>query len=145
MGVVEREVVLARPELVAGIKRHCEQQANKGHEAVGFMAERHNSGEVSTLVRLNNHSSDPAVGFFVEPWEQFRAETKLKEAGYKIVGVYHSHTISEARPSKADTAMARPGELMAIYSVAFQELRVYREAGGELVEVGFGPAGGTDD
>lgn len=137
MSVVEREIVKVAAGLSDAIAKHCQHEGAKGHEAVGFLAYKAD-GMVSTMVKLHNHSSDPDKAFFVEPWEQFRAETKLKEAGYKIAGVYHSHTVSEARPSQADTAMARPGELMAIYSVAFDELRVWREVDGDLVEVTFG-------
>jgi len=121
--------------LVEGIKAHSRREHEKGgYEAVGFLA-RKGGALITSRVPLANHSSDPQSGFFVEPWEQFRAEEKLKNSGYEIVGVYHSHPASEAFPSKTDEAMARPGELMAIYSVAFDELRVWRERGGKLIPV----------
>jgi proteasome lid subunit RPN8/RPN11 len=130
------EAISTVPGLIEAIKRHCTEQNDRwGSEAVGFMARKPGSQAISTVVRLNNHSSNPTDTFFVEPWEQFRAEETLRAAGYEIVGVYHSHPTGEARPSRTDEMMARPGELTVIYSVCFDDLTAWREDGGRLVQV----------
>lgn len=128
--------VIFVPGVVDGIEAHCNRQATlHGAEAVGFMARKHTDEGISSIMPLNNHSSDPQHGFYVEAWEQYRAERKLDEQGYKICGVYHSHPTGEALPSRADRELARPGEYMAIYSVAFDELKVWLEKEGDLVPV----------
>lgn len=116
------------------IRTHSQQQAAKGNwEAVGFVGAKKGVG-VATIP-LNNHAVNPKEAFFVEPWEQFRAEKRLADEGYTILGVYHSHPSSEALPSKSDHAMARPHEAVFIYSVPFDELRAYREDDGTLVAI----------
>lgn len=130
------EDVLMAPALIAGIKDHCQREARKGgYEAIGFLARKRGHDVVTTRVALNNHSPDPQNAYFVEPWEQFRAERALAEGGYEIVGVYHSHPSSEAQPSRTDKVAARPGELMVIYSVMFDELTAWRECRENLLPV----------
>lgn len=124
--------------VVEGIRKHSQRQVRlNGSESVGFMAGSVDDSRVTAIMPLNNHSSDPQRGFFVEPWEQFRAEKTLDAKGYRVVGVYHSHPTGEALPSRADRQLARAGELMAIYSVTFDELRVWREKDGNLIPVGW--------
>lgn len=134
--IEQLEVEAIAVMLVEGIKTHSRREHEKGgYEAVGFLARKEGTSLITSRVALANHNSNPQQGFFVEPWEQFRAEQKLENAGYEIVGVYHSHPVSEALPSRTDEQMARAGELMLIYSVAFDELRAWRECGGSLVPV----------
>jgi len=129
-------VVAFDPQLLEAIKTHSRREKEKGgYEAVGFLARPKGEEKVVASLPLANHCADPQQGFFVEPWEQFRAETKLAESGYEIVGVYHSHPTSEALPSRADRAMARPTELMVIYSVSYDDLKCWREKDGELEPV----------
>jgi proteasome lid subunit RPN8/RPN11 len=134
---IELEVVSVSHKLAESIKDHAIRENEKGgYEAVGFLCASEDSDILAVRVPLHNHADNPSKSFFVEPWEQFRAETKITNSGYHIVGVYHSHPTSEAIPSGMDTKMARPGEIMAIYSVAFDDLRLWREHEGHLVGVG---------
>lgn len=120
-----------------GLRTHIVHHAQRehlkgGYEAVGFVAGLVGSDALTSAVPLHNHSPDPNSTFFVEPWEQYRAEKTLETAGFEIRGVYHSHPSTEAQPSKSDESKARPGELMLIYSVAFDELNAWREKEGSL-------------
>lgn len=134
MDSVSTDSVMIDPTVEESIRTHSRQQQAKGNwEAVGFVGAKRGVG-VAT-VPLNNHAVNPQEAFFVEPWEQYRAEKKLYEGGYKILGVYHSHPSAEAFPSMADHAMARPGEVVFIYSVPFDELRAYRELEGTLTPI----------
>jgi proteasome lid subunit RPN8/RPN11 len=140
------EDVLIAPGLLESIKQHCIKENEKGgFEAVGFLAQRRGHDTVTTHVRLNNHCADPQNAYFVEPWEQFRAERALAEGGYQIVGSYHSHPRSEALPSRTDNAMARPGELVIIYSVLYDTLNAFRERDGSLQPVALSPLEETDE
>lgn len=132
---LQKEKIAILPELLDGIRSHARVEATKKAEAVGFLARQQGTTIITTNVRFNNHAPDRETGYFVEPAEQFRAESKLEEEGYEVAGVYHSHPNSEAAPSQADSALARPGELMLIYSVIFDEFRAWREDSGQLHEV----------
>lgn len=131
------EMVELHPTVAEQIKRHAREQKEKGgYEAVGFVAKPRGKNVGVATLAMNNHASNPTEAFFVEPWEQFRAEQKLEAEGYEILGVYHSHPTSEALPSKSDHLMARAGEYVFIYSVTFDDLRAYKENDGVLDPVG---------
>jgi proteasome lid subunit RPN8/RPN11 len=54
----------------------------------------------------------------IAPADLFRAETKAAEAGYDVVGFYHSHPDHPAEPSATDLAEATfPGYAYVIVSV----------------------------
>ncbi|PKN17684.1 MAG: hypothetical protein CVU71_14730 [Deltaproteobacteria bacterium HGW-Deltaproteobacteria-6] len=56
--------------------------------------------------------------FSFEPQEQFAAHKKARQAGLKIIGVYHSHPVTPARPSVEDIALAYdPSALYVIISL----------------------------
>lgn len=115
------------------IKDHAIRENDKGgYEAIGLLAGARRDPRVGFLLPLVNHSATPQDSFFVEPWEQYRAEQAISDAELDIRGIYHSHPVGEAEPSGMDGEMARPRELMIIYSVAFGDLRGWREKEGSL-------------
>jgi proteasome lid subunit RPN8/RPN11 len=132
---VQPEQVVAHPRLLADIRMHAHIEADRGAECVGFLACKLGSSKIVARMPLHNHSPDVETGYYVEPWEQYRAEHTLAEGGYEVAGSYHSHPHSEAIPSQADAALARPGELIFIYSVAYDELTGWREVNGRLEKV----------
>lgn len=132
---VHQETIHVDEGVLKSIRAHAMREKGKGgYECVGFLAGRH-GGPCTATLPLNNHASNPTEAFFVEPWEQFRAEQKLKKEGYTITGVYHSHVNGEALPSRMDHAMARAGEIVIIYSVYFDDVKAYRETEGVLIPV----------
>jgi proteasome lid subunit RPN8/RPN11 len=44
--------------------------------------------------------------YFMDPMDYKRVEDEIDAAGLKVVGLYHSHTHSEARPSATDIRLA---------------------------------------
>jgi proteasome lid subunit RPN8/RPN11 len=130
------EVVTFYEGVKGHIERHAKREAQKGgYEAVGLVAARADEATISSAMELHNHSSSPQQTFFVEPWEQFRAQRALEEAGFELRGIYHSHPTGEAEPSNSDHEMARAKEVMLIYSVTFEELHGWREKEGSLVPI----------
>lgn len=130
---LQTNTVSLHPSVVTKIKEHGKKEKAKGgYEAVGFVASRSVGSQGVAILPLNNHSPDPSHSFFVEPWEQYRAERKLEADGYHILGVYHSHLNSEAMPSMTDHQMAWPEGHVFIYSVIFDDLKAYRERDGVL-------------
>jgi proteasome lid subunit RPN8/RPN11 len=79
------------------------------------------------------------VHFLMKPEEQFAATRDIRAAGEVLVGVFHSHPASPARPSAEDVRMAlTPGVVHLILSLAFPqapELRGFRIGDGTVSEV----------
>lgn len=48
-----------------------------------------------------------AVHYYMDPLDQLRAYDDIEDAGLDVVGYYHSHTHTEARPSPTDIRLAR--------------------------------------
>ena len=57
------------------------------------------------FVPMANADASP-VSYRLDPGEQFRAFNELDDAGLDLVGIYHSHTHSEAYPSETDRRLA---------------------------------------
>lgn len=56
--------------------------------------------------------------FSFDPQEQFAAHKKARQAGLRIIGVYHSHPVTPARPSVEDITLAYdPASLYVIISL----------------------------
>lgn len=128
--------VQIHPGVLEAIQKHSQRESQKGgYEAVGYVACKYGKSRGVATIALNNHSPDPQHGFFVEPWEQFRAERKLEQDGYAVFGIYHSHVNSEALPSETDHQFAWEDGYVFIYSVVFDELKAYRKEDGSLVPV----------
>jgi proteasome lid subunit RPN8/RPN11 len=47
------------------------------------------------------------VHYYMDPMDQLRAYDELEDLGLDVVGYYHSHTHTEARPSPTDVRLAR--------------------------------------
>ena len=54
---------------------------------------------------MTNADASP-VSYRLDPKEQLRVFNELEEAGLELVGIYHSHTHSEAYPSPTDLRLA---------------------------------------
>jgi proteasome lid subunit RPN8/RPN11 len=128
------------------IVEHAMRESEKGgFEAVGLLAGAKKDPRIGAVLPLNNHSSTPQDSFFVEPWEQWKAERALEDADLELRGYYHSHVVGEASPSKFDEQLARPKELMVIYSVAFGDIMAWRESEGSLHKVDLEPVDPDED
>jgi proteasome lid subunit RPN8/RPN11 len=57
------------------------------------------------FVPMTNADASP-VSYRLDPGEQFRVFNDLDDAGLELVGIYHSHTHSEAYPSETDRRLA---------------------------------------
>ena len=72
-------------------------------EACGILAGR--NGKVEKLYEMTNidNSSDH---FMMDPKEQFAAAKDIRSRGLEMLGVYHSHPETPARPSEEDIRLA---------------------------------------
>ena len=54
-----------------------------------------------------------AVHYYMDPQDQLRVYNEIDDLGLDVVGYYHSHTHTEARPSPTDIRLAT--DLAAVY------------------------------
>lgn len=83
------------------IYEHCEREYP--NEACGILAGQ--SGTVKKIYSMANAEPSPAF-YVMEPQEQFRVMKEMRQAGLELVGIYHSHTGSQAYPSATDVSLA---------------------------------------
>jgi proteasome lid subunit RPN8/RPN11 len=83
-------------------------------EACGVIVGPEGSDVPTRLVRMINAERSPTF-FRFEPQEQFALYKEMSAAGEEIVVVYHSHTATEAYPSRTDISLA--GEPQAHYVI----------------------------
>jgi proteasome lid subunit RPN8/RPN11 len=93
-------------ELVDAMVAHCLD----GYplEACGLLGGRPDgagSATVAALYPTENLARSSRV-YEVEPRELLRADREAEEAGGQLIGVFHSHTHTEAKPSQTDIAQA---------------------------------------
>jgi [CysO sulfur-carrier protein]-S-L-cysteine hydrolase len=74
-------------------------------EACGVIVGPEGSDVATRLVRMINADRSPTF-FRFDPQEQFELYKAMSAAGEEIVVVYHSHTSTEAYPSRTDIALA---------------------------------------
>lgn len=90
---------------------HC--IAGLPDEACGLLASR--EGRVTRVYPMRNARPGPA-SYEMEPEEQFRVLKEIRQAGWTLGGVYHSHTSSPSYPSGIDVERAYwPGTLFPNY------------------------------
>ncbi len=72
-------------------------------ECCGLLAGR--EGQVLRIMRGRNADASPFT-YRLDDRQLFQFHKEMDEAGLDIVGIYHSHTASEAVPSRTDVARA---------------------------------------
>ena len=80
---------------------HCRRHYPK--EACGVLAGQ--EGVVAQVYPMTNVEDSP-IGYAMDPKEQLRVEKQMRVQGHLMVGIYHSHTTSEASPSSVDVSLA---------------------------------------
>jgi proteasome lid subunit RPN8/RPN11 len=95
--------------------------------------------EVTSVHRTRNAFEDP-MRFNIHPSDLFRVlEKEIPDAGEELLAMYHSHPVSEARPSQTDINLSDnwPGTIWLICSLAESEpvVRAWSIADGAATEV----------
>jgi proteasome lid subunit RPN8/RPN11 len=124
---------------VAAMIAHA--RADHPDEACGVIIGPEGSDEPVRLVQMLNADRSPTF-FRFDPQEQLRLYREMDDAGEEIVVVYHSHTSTEAYPSRTDISYAaEPQAHYVLVSTAETgpaegptEVRSYRIADGEVSE-----------
>jgi proteasome lid subunit RPN8/RPN11 len=79
-------------------------------EACGLLGGDLENGEAVTCYPTRNLAASAKL-YTVDPAEHLRADRDAEAAGHSIIGVFHSHTHTEAYPSPTDVAQAPDPEL----------------------------------
>jgi proteasome lid subunit RPN8/RPN11 len=97
-----------------------EASASPEREICGLVG---GSGEFAkSLYPVANISPTPATAFYMEPQGQIGAMRTMRDYSEDLVGIYHSHPTTRARPSPADREQAAyPGVAYLIISIADPE------------------------
>ncbi|HET9871543.1 MAG TPA: M67 family metallopeptidase [Propionibacteriaceae bacterium] len=116
-------------------------RADHPDEACGVIAGPVGSDDPVRLIEMTNADRSPTF-FRFDPTEQLKLYQQMDEADEEIVVVYHSHTATEAYPSRTDIAYAaEPQAHYLLVSTAQSgsnegpvEIRSYRILDGVVTE-----------
>lgn len=103
-------------------------------EACGYLVGRGDIAEIDFPMRNTDKSAEH---FTMDPMEQFDAMRRARDAGLKILAVYHTHPATPARPSEEDIKLAYdPGIIYVIASLATatRGIKAFRIVGGQARE-----------
>lgn len=92
---------------------HCRE--GRPNEACGILGAE--DGAIVKVFRMTNAEASP-VRYALDPQEQFAADRTLREKGWDLGGVFHSHTRTEAYPSPTDVRRASEEVPYVIVSLA---------------------------
>jgi proteasome lid subunit RPN8/RPN11 len=70
------------------------------------------------VIRCTNVHAMPTTRYVIDPREQLKAFRSIDAAGEELLGIYHSHPVSQAYPSPTDRAEAHyPDAVYVLVSV----------------------------
>lgn len=105
-------------------------------EACGLLAGPRASSDVLRVYPTRNAAESSRV-YTVDPRDHLRADRDAEAAGLEILGVFHSHTHTDAYPSPTDVAQAPDPDWHYVLVSLRDELpmtRSYRIVGGKITE-----------
>lgn len=105
-------------------------------EGCGLLGGDAAGARVGSCFPTANAASSARV-YSVDPRDHLRADRAAEEAGQRIIGVFHSHTHTDAYPSDTDVSQAPdPGWHYVLVSLrdTHPVVRSYRIVGGEVTE-----------
>lgn len=129
------DVLVIRRDLVDAMVAH----ARRDHpdEACGVIAGAEGTDRPERLVEMTNAERSPTFYRF-DSMEQLRLHREMERAGEVPVIIYHSHTATEAYPSRTDVSIAQEPDahyvLVSTRDPETYELRSFRIVDGEVTE-----------
>ena len=102
-------------------------------EVCGIVGGR--EGVVSALFRMTN-TDQSNEHFTMAPKEQFAVVKELRARGLEMLGIYHSHPETPARPSEEDIRLAHTPDvsylIVSLADASTADLRAFRITGGAV-------------
>jgi proteasome lid subunit RPN8/RPN11 len=133
-------------ELPAAVRDEILAHARDGapEEVVGVLAGRRGDDRSTAerIYKAENAAETPETRYEIAPAEELNLLERAEDAGFDVVGFYHSHPRGPAGPSRTDARLAAwPGYSYVIVSLAGDEAEIgsWRWTGeafeGEVIEV----------
>jgi proteasome lid subunit RPN8/RPN11 len=121
---VSEAIISVCDDVVEAMRDHA--ISSRPAECCGLLSGR--DGLITGLHPLRNEADRPETRYFASPEDLFRAMRRIRVAGEKMLGIYHSHPRTPAYPSAADVEMAfYPEALYFIISLEpVADLRAFR-------------------
>lgn len=125
--------------ITEGLRAKIVAHARADHpdEACGMIAGPAGSGRPERFIPMTNAARSPTF-YEYDSMEQFQLDKEMRERDEDPVVIYHSHTSTEAYPSRTDIALAaEPGAHYVLVSTRDpeqEEFRSFRIADGEVTE-----------
>jgi proteasome lid subunit RPN8/RPN11 len=122
------------PRVASAIEAHARR--DQPNECCGLLLGT--PSEIVDLVETRNAAEQPTIRYAIDPTEHFAALRAARSQGLDVVGAYHSHVASPARPSETDRTEAFSSFLFLIVSLeqpAAAELTAWKLDGGNFVAV----------
>ncbi|MBO3744508.1 M67 family metallopeptidase [Streptosporangiaceae bacterium NEAU-GS5] len=117
-------------DLVDKIKAHA--RADHPDEACGIIAGR--DGEPERFIAMANAERSPTFYRF-DSSEQLKVWREMDDRDEEPVVIYHSHTATEAYPSRTDVTYAsEPNAHYVLVSTALEQFRSFRIIDGVVTE-----------
>jgi len=113
---------------------HC--LAGLPDEGCGLLGGEPSSGSVVRVYPTRNVAASAKL-YTVDPAEHLRADRDAEAAGLEIIGVFHSHTHTDAYPSPTDVAQAPDPTwhyVLVSLRLASPVVRSYRIVDGAVTE-----------
>jgi len=88
------------------------------------------------VIRCVNVHPTPTTRYVIDPREQLKAFRSIDAAGEELIGIYHSHPVSQPYPSPTDRAEAHyPDALYVLVSLRTgePEVRAFRMGADDFV------------
>ncbi len=128
-------VLVIRADLVDAMVAHA--RADHPDEACGIIAGPEGSDRPERFIAMVNAERSPTFYRF-DSMEQLRVHRAMEEADEAPIVIYHSHTATEAYPSRTDIALAFEPDahyvLVSTRDPDEHELRSYRIVDGVVTE-----------
>jgi [CysO sulfur-carrier protein]-S-L-cysteine hydrolase len=122
------------PKVHLQILSHC--LGGLPDEACGLLGGHLDSGLVEKCYPTRNEAASARI-YTVDPRDHLHADLDAEKSGIEIIGVFHSHTHSDAYPSPTDVAQAPdPAWHYVLVSLrdSYPVLRSYRIVSGNIEE-----------
>lgn len=126
-------MLILKRDFFTQIVQHCKRELPD--EACGILAGKNNTAE--KVYTMANAQKSPE-NYLMDPKEQLRVMKEMRSCGLEMLAIYHSHTVSQAYPSKRDIEMAfYPDTSYVILSLQDKDnprIRSFKIAEGKVTE-----------
>lgn len=124
-------MLILKKEFLEGIFNHSKREFP--NECCGILAGK--DGRVAKIYETTNIDKSPST-YFMEPKEQLEVMKEIRNQGWEMIGIYHSHVASPAYPSAHDVELAFYPEasyvIITLEDEAHPQIRSFKIVGAKI-------------